>query len=262
MPELPEVELASRRLRAAAEGRVITNLRLLHPALRRQLSRTEIASVKGARIERVERRGKHQLLHLAGGRTLIAHFRMSGDWHIAPAGSRRAAYARAELTLDDGTRVTLDDPRALSTFAISPTGDERLPPLGPDPLTPGFTPRALGRTLARRRAPIKPVLLDQSVIAGVGNIYASEALWRAKIHPVVAASSLDATALRSLTRAIRSVLRDALRNVERYYGDDAVNRFDVYDREGEPCRRDGTAIERIPQAGRSTYFCPTCQQGG
>jgi formamidopyrimidine-DNA glycosylase len=262
MPELPEVEIAAARLRAAAEHRRIESVRLLHPALRRQLSRTDVSVLRGARIERVERRGKHQLLHLDSGYTLLAHFRMSGDWHIAPRGSPRPVYARAELVLDDGTRVTLDDPRALSTLAVAPTNALSLPSLGPDPLTPAFTARALGAALARRHGPVKPVLLDQSVVAGVGNIYASEALWRARVHPAVRASALSVGALRAVAAAIRFVLRAALKDARRYYGREREHpdRFAVYDRMGQPCRRCGTAIARIAQAGRSTYYCPRCQR--
>jgi formamidopyrimidine-DNA glycosylase len=260
MPELPEVELAAQRLRAAAEGRRIAAMRVFHPALRRQVSRGVLTSLRDARIARVERRGKYQLLHLDSGRTIVAHFRMSGDWHIGSAREPRPAYARAELTLDDGTRITLDDPRALSSLTIAATGAEPLPPLGPDPLTRAFTARVLGRALARRRGPIKPALLDQSVAAGVGNIYASEALWRARVYPAASAASLEPAAVRAVTAAIRAVLRGALRNVRRYYrADEGVNWFDVYDREGEPCHRCGAGIERIVQAGRSTYFCPVCQ---
>jgi formamidopyrimidine-DNA glycosylase len=261
MPELPEVELATRRLRAVAEGRRIVAARVMHPALRRQLGRGDLAAVRRRRIERVERRGKYQLLHLEGARTIVAHFRMSGDWHIAAAGSRRPPYARAELTLDDGTRIVLADARALSSLTVAHTGREPLPRLGPDPLTRAFTAGALGTVLARRRGPIKPALLDQSVAAGVGNIYASEALWRARIHPAAPASSLGRAELRALVAAIREVLRDALRDAGRYDGGAArAHRFEVYDRAGESCRRCGSEIRRLSQAGRSTYFCPGCQK--
>lgn len=260
MPELPEVEVATVRLRQAAEGRRIASSRIRHPALRRQLTNRAQAALRGARIDRVERRGKFQLMHLDNGHTIVAHFRMTGDWHIGPASEPSPQYARAELVLEDGTRITLDDPRALSSIRVARSDAIPLPPLGPDPLTDDFTPRALGAALARRRGPIKPALLDQSVAAGVGNIYASEALWRARIHPETPAASLDESRLRALTRAIRSVLRDALRRVSRYYGAGGSGyRFDVYDREGKPCRRCRTAIVRIVQAGRSTYFCPRCQ---
>jgi formamidopyrimidine-DNA glycosylase len=261
MPELPEVEIASVRLRNAAEGRRIVATRIRHPALRRQLARRGRAALRGARIDRVERRGKYQLLHLDNGYTIIAHFRMTGDWHIAPDDRPPPMYARAEIVLDDGTRVVLDDPRALSSLQVSRTDALPLPSLGPDPLTRAFSPRALGAVLARRRGPIKPALLDQAVAAGVGNIYASEALWRARVHPAATAADLDGDQLRAITRSIRAVLRGALANAGRYFdasGD--AGRFNVYDREGEPCRRCGTPVARITQAGRSTYFCPGCQR--
>lgn len=260
MPELPEVEVATVRLRDAAEGRRIASMRILHPALRRQLTSRAQAALRGARIDRIERRGKFQLLHLDTGNTIVAHFRMTGDWHIGPASDPAPMYARAELVLDDGTRIALDDPRALSSLRVARSDALPLPTLGPDPLTRAFTPRALGAALARRRGPIKPALLDQSVAAGVGNIYASEALWRARVHPETPAASLDAPRLREITRAIRAVLRDALRRMHRYYGAGGSDyEFAVYDREGEPCKRCGTPIVRIVQAGRSTYYCRGCQ---
>lgn len=261
MPELPEVEIASVRLRDAAEGRRIVSTRIRHPALRRQLSPRKQAALRGARIDRVERRGKYQLLHLDTGHTIVAHFRMTGDWHISTASEPAPRYARAELVLDDGTRVVLNDPRALSSIQVERSDAVVLPRLGPDPLTPDFSPHALGNALARRRGPIKPALLDQSVAAGVGNIYASEALWRARVHPAAPAAALTPERLQAITRAIRAVLREALAQARRY--DDAQDdddRFDVYDREGEPCRRCGTAIVRMVQAARSTYFCPNCQR--
>ncbi|HUF30951.1 MAG TPA: bifunctional DNA-formamidopyrimidine glycosylase/DNA-(apurinic or apyrimidinic site) lyase [Gemmatimonadaceae bacterium] len=263
MPELPEVEAAAVRLRSAIRGRRIIVARVLHPALRRRLSRGDMARLRGARIDRVDRRGKYQLLHLDTGDTLIAHFRMSGGWHISAEPERLPSHARAVLEMEDGTRVVLVDPRALSSLEVAPTSALPLPPLGPDPLTPGFTARALGKALARRLGPIKPVLLDQSIIAGVGNIYAAEALWRARIHPAAPASQLDRAELRAVAAGIRHVMRGALRRAGRYFSafenDQEMPRFAVYGRAGQPCRRCGTAITRITQGGRSTYFCPRCQ---
>lgn len=261
MPELPEVELAAERLRRVAAGQRIQVVRVRHPALRRQLRRRDIARLVGARIERVERRAKFQLLHLDSGDTLVAHFRMTGDWHLDEVGAVLPRFARAVFELDNGVRIVLDDPRALSSLRVAPTASIPLPPLGPDPLSRAFTAAALGARLARRAGPIKPALLDQSVAAGVGNIYASEALWRAGVHPETPGRALSADAVRSLAAAIRSVLRAALVRAERYRGASGArdSRFDVYDREGEPCRRCGTSIRRLVQGGRSTYFCPRCQ---
>jgi formamidopyrimidine-DNA glycosylase len=133
--------------------------------------------------------------------------------------------------------------------------------MGPDALDPALTSTSLGRSLVRRRIPIKVALLDQAVVAGVGNIYASEALWRARIDPRRSSNELSTTALRKLLTAVRATLRAALKYQERYYGSDAdrPGRFNVYDREGEPCRICRSKIRRITQAGRSTYFCPRCQ---
>jgi formamidopyrimidine-DNA glycosylase len=261
MPELPEVEAARRLLERVARGRTIERLRLLHPALRRRLSPRLVRSVRGARIERVERRGKHQLLHLDDGRDLHVHFRMSGDWEAGSASQPLPPHTRALLDFSDGTRLALVDPRALSTVALHRADDAALPPLGLEPTDPALTATALGVALAKRRAAIKVVLLDQRVVAGMGNIYAAEALWQAHIDPRLAASSLGSARRARLLDGMRAVIERALRVPGRDGEADApAERFDVYDREGEPCRRCGASIRRIVQAGRSTYYCPRCQR--
>ncbi|MFN2567408.1 MAG: Fpg/Nei family DNA glycosylase [Gemmatimonadaceae bacterium] len=248
MPELPEVEAAVRMLRAAAEGRTIVRARVMHRALRARVAPARVRSLVGARIESVERRGKHQLVHLAGGRTLHAHFRMAGDWRVEDAASRPPRFARAVLELDDGVHVWLVDPRALSTLDVR---DDVLElHLGPEATDPALRPRDLRRALARRRGAIKPALLDQSVVAGLGNIYAAEALWRARLDPRMPASSLTLRELARLLAAVRHVMRRALAG---------PIRLAVYGREDLPCRRCRHQIARITQAGRSTYFCPHCQ---
>ncbi len=181
---------------------------------------------------------------------------MTGDWHLDRATDVLPRFARAAILLDDGSRVVLDDPRALSTLDLHPAGASLELGLGPEPGDPSLTTRSLHATLAKRRGPIKPVLLDQRVIAGLGNIYAAESLWHARIAPTAAASSLSARDVSRLLVAIRRVIDRA---TGARYTDDSVNRLAVYDREGQPCRRCGTKIERIVQAGRSTYHCPNCQ---
>lgn len=257
MPELPEVEHAARVLRAAITGRRIVRVRVLHPALRRKLPPSAQRRLTGHVVQEVVRRGKHQVLHLDDGSALVAHFRMTGDWAVGRAGDGREPYARAELELDDGTRVTLADARALATLTLARDPADVLPALGPEPDDPSLTPASLGASLARRRGAIKPALLDQRVMAGVGNIYAAEALWRARIDPRTPARSLGAARRRRLITAIRAVLRRA--PAGRYQTDVAVSRWSVYDREGLTCRRCGGRVTRIVQAGRSTYFCPKCQ---
>jgi formamidopyrimidine-DNA glycosylase len=256
MPELPEVESAARRVRAAAVGKTIRRVDVLHPALARRISPARLRSLRGASVRAVERRGKHQLFVLGDGRTLHAHFRMTGDWTIDRASDELPRFARATITFADDTRIVLDDPRALSTLDVHPASAPPDLGLGPEPTDETLTADALLAAFAKKRGPIKPVLLDQRIIAGLGNIYAAEALWHARISPAAAASSLTKRRVAALLAAIRKVIARA---TGARYTDDSVSRLAVYDREGKPCRRCRTPIERIVQAGRSTYFCPSCQ---
>jgi len=256
MPELPEVEAALNVLRTRARGRAITRARLLHPALRRRIRPAQLRALAGARVARVERRGKHQLLHLDDGRILHAHFRMNGDWEIVPTGTPLPRFARAVLELDDGTSLVFVDSRALGTLDVHPAGAELELGLGPDAADPEWTAAQLAAALAPRRGPIKPALLDQRLVAGLGNIYAAESLWRARINPHTPCNALPRPRVVALRNAIAAVLRRATGS--RYTDDDTVT-LDVYDREGKPCRRCRTPIERIVQAGRSSYYCPHCQ---
>ncbi len=256
MPELPEVEHAVRLLRRAVRGRTIVRAELRHPSLQRRVPPAVLASLAGARIAEVTRRGKHQLIALADGRMLHAHFRMTGDWLVLAAGDGPPRFARALFVLDDGRQLVLEDPRALATLDVHPAGSPPALDLGPEPSDPALTPDSLRARFARRRGPIKPALLDQRVIAGLGNIYAAEALWRARIGPRARASSLSRPRLAALIAAIRAVIARAsgVRYTER-----GAARLAVYGREGLKCRRCGTPIRRIVQAGRSTYYCPACQ---
>ena len=246
-------------LRRKAKGRTIARLRLLHPALERRVRPAQLKALKGARIARVERRGKHQLLHLDDGRIVHVHFRMNGDWAPGRSDDELPRFARAVLEFTDGTRLVLVDSRALGTLEIHAAGDDPDLGLGPDAADRAWTAAQLGEALARKRGPIKPVLLDQRVVAGLGNIYAAESLWRARITPFARADSLDAAQVRALRKAIAFVITRATGS---RYTDDSTASLDVYDREGEPCRRCRTPIERVVQAGRSTYLCPHCQPHG
>ena len=231
---------------------------MLHPALLRRLAAPDIASLAGRTIVAVEQQAKHQRLVLDDDRSLHVHFRMAGDWEIGRSDDTLPRFARAVLSLDDGGRVALVDPRALSTIQIFAAGESPNTRLGPDPLSAQFTADWLGAALKRRRGAIKPVLLDQAVVAGLGNIYAAETLWEARISPRAVASRLSTGRRMALVDAIRVVLRRARRTRSRY-NDAFEGRFRVYDREGEACPRCGTTIRRIVQAGRSTYYCPKCQ---
>ncbi|HEX6314313.1 MAG TPA: DNA-formamidopyrimidine glycosylase family protein, partial [Gemmatimonadaceae bacterium] len=246
--------------RRIAVGRSITSVTLRHAAQRRTLPARDAQSLVGDTVVAVERRGKSQRFRLASGRQLVIHFRMTGDWLI-PDERPLPATVRAVITFDNGARLALDDPRALSVLSLcdAPIEDG----MGPDALDRALTARGLARALASRRIPIKVALLDQAIIAGIGNIYAAEALWRARIDPRRPANSIALPRLRVLRSAIRATLAQAIRWQQRYYGssvaEPTANRFKVYDREGEPCRRCRQPIRRITQAGRSTYFCATCQ---
>jgi formamidopyrimidine-DNA glycosylase len=259
MPELPEVEHAVVLLRPALVGRTITRVRTHHPAYARRLSARARRSLIDARVTAVTRRGKYQFITLADGRVLCAHFRMTGRWMIGRSSDPLPRFARCSIDLDDGTRAVLDDARALGSLELVLAGTAGEASLGPEPTDPALTPLALRRALATRRASIKSALLDQRVIAGLGNIYVAEALWRARIDPRTSAALLTGAKATILLRAIRTVLRRA---TGARYTERGAARLDVYDRENDPCRRCGSAIARIVQTGRSTYFCPTCQRNG
>ena len=260
MPELPEVEEAMQRLRKAVEGKTIARAKALHPAILRQFPDATARRLRQQKIERIERRGKHQLMHLSNGATIHAHFRMNGDWLLTSVDMSIDKFTRAMIELTDGTRIELNDRRALSALSLHAKGTNPLPSLGIEANDAGLDADYLRMALRSRRGPIKPALMDQKVIAGLGNIYAAESLWRAKISPRAVASSLSKARLSRLVEAIHSVLSEEERMPGRYTSEVGRERFAVYDREGQPCSRCGTKIRRIPQAGRSTYYCPNCQK--
>jgi formamidopyrimidine-DNA glycosylase len=233
MPELPEVDEAATRLRAATEGQ-------------------DVAAV--------ERRGKHQLIHFIDGATLHAHFRMDGDWVFSRTADELPRFARVSLEFTDGLRASLTDPRALCTVRYHSKTRPPVLDLGPEADDPALTIAAFRNALRKKRGPIKPALLDQRLVAGIGNIYAAESLWRAAIHPAVIASSLSERRAGALLEGIRESLAEGVVNAGRYRIDTRILPLKVYDREGEPCNRCGKPIKRITQAGRSTYFCAGCQK--
>jgi formamidopyrimidine-DNA glycosylase len=261
MPELPEVERAARRLTRAAIGKTIASVKAIHPALKRKLLPAQSRAAKGKRIESIERRGKHQLLHLDSGDTLVVHFRMNGDWEIGTTSDTLDPFARAVIELADGTRGSLVDRRALSSITLDKKGASSLPKLGREASDPLLDADYLFEAVKRKKIAIKPALMDQSVIAGLGNIYAAEALWEAEMDPRKPAAKASRVKLERLVDAIRLVLSPKKRLPGRYTDKRGVERFAVYDREGKECRRCAGTIKRIVQAGRSTYFCPSCQRG-
>lgn len=271
MPELPEVERAARLLRTVLVGRTIASVVTRHPSAARSLPATVADTLTGCVVARVERRAKYQLLHLDDGRVIEVHFKMTGDWAIGPAALPAPALERVRLLTTDGTRVSLVDGRAFAVMRVHAPNASFLPPLGPEPLDAIWSGELLRAALRNKRGPIKPALLDQRVVAGLGNIYAAEALWEAAIHPSARANRLSLTRVRRLADAARLVLERA--PTARYYGrrtvddgytyaigDGGDEPWCVYDREGHACRRCDGRIRRVEQAGRSTYYCGRCQR--
>lgn len=270
VPELPEVEFAARRLRAAVLGHTLAAVDVFHPSAARHLPPAHRKALVGRQVRQVERRAKIQLLHLDDASVLEVHFRMTGDWAFAQVGDEAPRFERVRLDTREGLRVSLVDSRAFAVVRWHAPGKFVLPDLGPEPLGDDFTVDALRDALASRRAPIKPVLLDQRVVAGVGNIYASEALWLARISPETPASALTGPRQTARLTRLRDGIQEALRTAPatRYYNSgihdgspyDEPQDWRVYDREGQPCTRCGTRIVRFVQAGRSTYACGKCQR--
>ncbi len=259
MPELPEVEFAVRLLRRHALRRRIVQLRAHHPSQRRGVTARVTAAVQGREVSRIERRGKHQLLHLDDGALLLVHFRMDGEWVLGRSGTALPPHARVTFDFHDGRRAVLADPRALCTVTWHAAGAHPDLGLGPEPEDPLLTAAALRERLLTKRGPIKPALLDQAIIAGVGNIYAAEALWHAGIAPTAIAQRLSAERAQRLLDGLRRALADGHVNAGRYHRGERSIPFNVYDREGEPCPRCARPVRRIAQAGRSTYYCARCQ---
>ncbi|MES2522287.1 MAG: zinc finger domain-containing protein, partial [Gemmatimonadota bacterium] len=196
--------------------------------------------------------------------TLEVHFRMNGDWAMSAQHEPPPRHERVRFDFTDGTRVSLVDSRALSVLTVHAPGSLVLPSLGPEPLDAEWTAALFREALSTRRGPIKPTLLDQRVVAGLGNIYAAESVWEARIDPRTPANTLSKIRVTRLHEAIRVVLERA--PAGRYYAtDDARSSAEdaawrVYGKEGEPCRRCGRAIRRLVQAGRSTFWCSGCQR--
>ncbi len=260
MPELPEVADAAKRVQKAAAGKTVSAVKIFHPSLRRRLSPARARIATGQRIVSIERQGKHQLLHLEKGDTIVIHFRMNGDWEIGRGDEPVPQYTRAAIELTDGTRIALVDSRALSSVTIDREGESSVPKLGLDAASPDLTAKHLREALARRKIAIKPALMDQRVLAGLGNIYAAEALWIAGISPKTSAARISRERLEKLVDAIRFVVGPKGKLPTRYTDKSGMHRLAVYDREGKPCRRCGGKIRRIVQGGRSTYFCAGCQR--
>ena len=266
MPELPEVETVKNELAPKILGRRVTGVTLLWERAVRQPSVDDFRSrLIGQRIIGLSRRGKYLLLELSSGETLIIHMKMSGSLLFNSPDDK---YTRAIIHMDEGVELHFRDPRKFGAMWLVNDKNAVIGKLGPEPLGDDFTTEVLAQRLKNRRASIKALLCDQTVIAGVGNMYADEALFAARIHPLREGGSLSGGDLRRLHHAIQQVLRSAIGNkgasIVNYLrpGGDlgtAHSEFKVAHRGGEPCFNCGTPIQRIPVRNRGSYFCPRCQ---
>jgi formamidopyrimidine-DNA glycosylase len=284
MPELPEVETVRRGLEPVLSGRTILRVEARRPDLRWPLPPDLGPRLTGARVTALRRRSKYLLVDLDSGETMILHLGMSGRILVSGAQVGRFHHELASpgkhdhvvLDVEGGARVVFNDARRFGSIDLAPTraldGHRLLAGLGPEPLGNGFHAGWLGARLAGRFTPVKAALLDQRLVAGLGNIYVCEALWRAGVSPLRLAGAIAEPEVARLVTAVRTVLDDAiaaggssLRDYRQADGELGYfqHAFAVYGRAGEPCRRPGCdgVIARDVQAGRSSFHCPTCQPG-
>jgi formamidopyrimidine-DNA glycosylase len=273
MPELPEVETVRAALAPVLTGRTLEAVDILDTRLVRPFEPRAVADeLEGERVAAVERRGKYLIFRFESGRSLLIHLRMTGSLrHVTNGSPAEDPHRRAVVRLDDGSDVTYRDVRRFGTWLLLEPGElepylERR--LGAEPFSTAFTPKRFAARLANRRAPIKAALLDQRTLAGMGNIYVDEALWRARIHPLTPAGELAPDQIRRLRAAVRRALEAGIArqgaSLRDYAKPDGArgrmqDEFKVYGRGGEPCDRCGTPIEKTRVAGRGTWYCPHCQ---
>ena len=275
MPELPEVETVARDLRrhllpeGGPTGPVVVGARAAWPGTLRDGDPPAFtAGVTGRRIEAVGRRGKLLILDLDGGAVMTVHLKMTGQLFVVPEGVPVDPYERLALVLDGGRELRFRDIRKFGRVGLYGADDDPFDAIGPEPLDPRFTVRAFRTRIRGRRARLKPLLVDQSFIAGVGNIYADEALWRSKLHPLRSAASLRPHDERALYRNVLEILAVAVElrgsSIDDYTAPDGdggmQEHLDVYQRTGQPCRRCGRPIRRIVIGIRATHFCSFCQR--
>lgn len=275
MPELPEVEGVARALRPRLHGRRIVRAQIARPRLvAPQTAAAFVAGVHGATFTGVGRRGKHLLFHLDNAHTVVVHLRMAGRFLYVAPDAALPKFVHAVFDLDNDRRLAFQDQRHFAVMRLAPTDEldrlKELRDLAPEPLGPDFTPAYLQRALSATRRPIKEALLDQTCVAGLGNIYAAEALFAVGVHPQTPANAVPKAKVKHLWEVVRILLETAIEaggtiDVDpesiagSYFGAAYAEALLVYDREGEPCVRCETPIARIRQGQRSTYFCPRCQ---
>lgn len=276
MPELPEVELVAKSLDALVKGRRIIAAELLRERLAPENPPAEFAErLSGASINFIHRRGKHILFDLDSSDTLMTHLRMTGRFMLLPIERELPKYSHAVFYFEDETRLVFQDQRHFGFMKIVPTENlyeaKEIKKLAPEPFSDDFSPKYFRDVLQTSKKNIKEFLLDQTKVLGLGNIYASEALFLAKVNPQTAANQVSARKANVLFEKIRDVLDESIahgstlnvnpENIDgSYYGGGYEQRWRVYDRENEPCVECETPVKRIVQGTRSTYFCPRCQQ--
>lgn len=265
MPELPEVETIVRGLQGPLLGRTFTGVAVTWPnSIKTPLPELQ-NRLPGRRIEAITRRGKYLQFHLSGGDMLLIHLKMSGDLLVEPAGQPPHPHVRTTFGLDNGYELRFKDTRKFGRVYL--VGDPRqvVGRLGPEPLADDFSLEAFKALFRGRKGRLKPLLLNQEFIAGIGNIYADESCFRAKIDPRRPVDSLSPPELEQLYRAIRQALQAGITHKgasldQVYRGGEFQNHFQVYQREGEPCFNCGSLIVRTVLGGRSTHFCAQCQR--
>lgn len=269
MPELPEVETVKNELSPYVIGRTIIGITLFWKGMVRQPSAEEFChSIIGQKINGITRRGKYLIFELSGGDLLVIHLKMTGSLIVGQESSGLPRFIRAIIHLDRDIDVFFRDPRKFGVFRLVKDKGTVIGKLGPEPLEADFTPEMLAERLAKRTAPIKALLCEQSVIAGIGSMYADEALFAAGIHPTRSGESLSQEEIERLHNAIRRILWAAIGNkgasVDTYFRPDGTKgtahyEFKVAHGRGKSCVVCGTPIERTVVRGRGTYFCPKCQ---
>jgi formamidopyrimidine-DNA glycosylase len=269
MPELPEVETIKNELTPHVLGRKFTGVTLLWDGIVKAPSIEEFRSrLVGRKICSLSRHGKYLVISLNGGDSLVIHLKMSGSLLLSGDSPEPPKYTRAILHLDGGINIFFRDTRKFGRIWLAEDWKTVAKNLGPEPLKADFTPQVLAQRLKNRKAPVKALLCDQSVIAGIGNMYADEALFAAKIHPLRSGASLTPEEIAHLYAAIQQTLRTAIDNkgasIQSYYrpgGETGTAHFEfkVAHGSGESCPVCGTPIQRIAVRNRGTYFCPKCQ---
>ena len=269
MPELPEVETVRNEILPYIIGRYVTGVTLFWEGIVKEPSAEEFYSrLIGQRITSLNRRGKYLIVSLSSDDFWIIHLKMTGSLIIGQDSSQPPKYTRAIIHLDKDTNIFFRDPRKFGILKLVKDKNTIIGKLGPEPLETDFTPQVLAQLLAKRTAPIKALLLDQHLIAGIGNMYADEALFAAKIHPLRSGASLSREEIERLYNAIREVLWAGISkkgaSTDTYFRPDgtrgsAHDEFNVAHGSGKTCPNCGTPIERIVVRNRGTYFCPKCQ---